>query len=180
MSWINELEQELYSSFIEDMEMLEIDSVKDQSSYTLEDPYRFPDILRVVVGNIPYEKVLPFNLTQATFCKKSENSFTIEPAPIEARANHIVVFCNKRPSMKTVIDANTEKLDILEEYPYKYIELYENYLLQKICTRKREYMEANNYGLLYNESVREFMKFYFDRMPRTIPRRRRYKWREDV
>lgn len=67
-----------------------------------------------------------------------------------------------KPDLKTLDLADTQTL-ALEEFGYRWIQMYEYYIYAQISMLKEEFGKANNYIMLYNSLVDEFVALYFSR-----------------
>lgn len=67
-------------------------------------------------------------------------------------------------------------LDLME-YGHRWVELYQYFAFAQICIIHEEYGKANNYISLFNNSMTNFVKFYFSRMETPIRDSRMKEWR---
>lgn len=178
ISWINELEQQIYSDLVEEYTVEKDDLVAAQTTYSLGD-YPVSDLVKVEVNGTEYKPTYPTYTPDNTYYHQN-GDIILANAPSTDAPDGLTLYFRSRPELKTVEDKDTQKLQLLEDYPYHFVSLYENYLLQKICTRKLDYAMANNYAMLFNETYRDFVIHHYATSPRVVARKRRATWREGV
>lgn len=74
---------------------------------------------------------------------------------------------HEKPEPKTLEGMGVEKLSILE-FGYRWLLLYEYFILGQICLSIEEYGKANNYLMLYNSLIDEFVQYYYPKLPNTV------------
>lgn len=67
---------------------------------------------------------------------------------------------HEKPDPKTLEGMGMEELSLLE-FGHRWIQLYEFYIYGQLCLVREEYGKANNYFILYNSMIDEFVMFYF-------------------
>lgn len=64
------------------------------------------------------------------------------------------------PILKTIENLGTDKL-YLYTYGHRWISIYEYFIYGQICILNEEFGKANNYLMLYNNLVDEFVQYYY-------------------
>lgn len=175
INWINELEDHMYSNIIEEQKSTYIDTVKDQESYDLPG-IKLNDILKVIVGNIEYKKM--------TLSENEPNSYFqdgmklgLSPVPTNDVIQGIKLIHRNKPTLKTRDTSATDELSIVKDYGIRFKNLYKYYVLWSISIENKEFGEANNYSVLYNEALGEFTGWYYKNLPNTTAIKRKRSWR---
>ena len=65
-----------------------------------------------------------------------------------------------KPTAKTLESMGSDELSLLE-FGHRWIQMYELYIYGQLCLVREEYGKANNYFMLYNSMIDEFVMFYF-------------------
>ena len=79
------------------------------------------------------------------------------------------------PVNKTINNTDAE-LELLD-FGYRWVQLYHNYLFLKTCIVLEEFAKANNYISLYNNTLDDFVRFYFTNMVNSTRDARIKEWR---
>ena len=83
----------------------------------------------------------------------------------------------EKPIPKKIENIGQDNLSIVEDFGAKFEPLYEYYLYANICIYREEYGKANNYFLLYNSMIDEFVQYYFPIMSNPVRDKRLKNWR---
>jgi hypothetical protein len=176
--WINEMEQQIYRDMIKGVDGETMNLVADQATYSLTG-YLFSQIARVMVNDSQYEKLSLDYHTEPSYYN-DDGDLVLYPTPITSVTDGLVVFYKVLPTLKTTGGIATETPDLVDEYGYDWLSLYENYLYYKICLWKREFGEANNYIVVYNEKLAALYTFLGENKPLIVPAERRGAWRGNI
>jgi len=71
-----------------------------------------------------------------------------------------------KPTIKTVRTMSTDTLSLLE-YGYRWVTLYQYYVYGQISLMNEEFGKANNYFMLYNSLIDDFVQQYFPKLDNT-------------
>lgn len=77
----------------------------------------------------------------------------------------------EKPELKEIQNIGTDKLALCE-YGQRWELMYEYFIYGQICLLNEEYGKANNYFMLYNSLVDEFVQFYFPIMTNEVREKR--------
>jgi hypothetical protein len=171
VSWINEVEQELYGEVIDDY----TDHIFDIATVAANTPialsyvdgtatiaFVFEDIRKVYVkhGSSGYNEYSPSSLayvSEYSYYKTGEKLGYFDPKD----GDKVRVVFRRTPSMKLVANISTDYLNI----PNRYLKLYKYYAFAQILLLKKEYVEANNWISLYNAEIEDFRVWYLEHKP---------------
>lgn len=171
VSWINEVEQELYSDVIEDYteHVFTVTNADTDSpialSYadgTATITFLFEDIQKVEVkhGNGKYEEYSPTSLLYIpiySYYKTGEKLGYSDPKD----GDSVKVKFRRIPATKLLANIANDYLNI----PDRFLKLYKYYIFNQILLLKKEYVEANNWITLYNAELEDFTKWYLEHKP---------------
>lgn len=153
VDWINDLEQKVFCEVLnKQVEVLD-DLVAEQAGYTLATGKIFEDILKVVVDGAEYYLSSPKEHTAYTYYDCNDGKITLDPVPDEAVTDGLVIVYRYKPTLKTVANKATDVLSL----PDNYINLYRFYVYSMISAMRKEFGEYNNWSMLYNQEMSNFM-----------------------
>jgi hypothetical protein len=172
VSWINEVEQELYKELIDDYTehiFTVIDADTDTPivlSYidggeTIS--FIFEDIRKVYIkqGSGIYNEYSPASLayyvSDYSYYKTNEKLGYSDPK----NGDKVKVVFRRSPAMKQAANINTDYLNL----PNRFIKIYKYYAFAQILLLKKEYVEANNWINLYNTEIEDFRNWYLEYKP---------------
>jgi hypothetical protein len=72
-----------------------------------------------------------------------------------------------KPTLKTLQTISSDELSLLQ-YGYRWVTIYEYYIYGQISLSYQEFGKANNYFMLYNSMIDEFVQQYFPILDNTI------------
>ena len=72
-----------------------------------------------------------------------------------------------KPPAKTIQGIGSDELALLD-YGYRWVTIYQYYIMGQISLLYEEFGKANNYFMLYNSMVDEFVQQYFPSMDNTV------------
>lgn len=168
VSWINEVEQQLYSEVIDDYTEHEFTVANTDTDFPIPLSYLdgtktitflFEDIRKVEVkhGTRPYEEYSPTSLAyvpEDSYYKTDENLGYSDPK----NGDKVKVIFRRIPEMKAVANVADDFLNL----PNRYLKIYKYYAFAQILLLKKEYVEANNWILLYNAEIEDFRLWYYN------------------
>jgi hypothetical protein len=162
VSWINELEQELYSDLIEDY-AAELKTVTTASTdVPIELTYLFEDIRKVEVkhGTGKYDEYSPTSLAYIP-----DYSFYNDDGKLNysdpKNGDTVRIISRRLPTMKIVDDISDDFLCL----PDRFIKIYKYYIFSQILQLKKEYEESSNWMNLYNSEIEDFRNWYYEHKP---------------
>lgn len=169
VSWVNEVEQDLYSKIIEDYEEHEfavttaLSDVPITLTYTEDTEtinFIFEDIRKVYVKKAAgqYEE---YSKTSLAYIPVNSYYKTDEKLGYYGAADgdSVKVIFRRRPTRKSAANKSTDYLNL----PDAYLKLYKYYAFAQICFLKREYGEGNNWLAQYNGALQDFIIWYNER-----------------
>lgn len=167
VSWFKELETNLYKEIVKEFRVDLIDVAALQETYSLEGkPYKFEDIEQLKINQTEYKLSDVFNNSSRTFFKKN-GLLALNPIPVMNIQNGIEIIYRYYPAEKTVDTMNTDTLTLLDDFGDEYKDVYTYYFYRKIAVEQKQFVDANNYGLLYNDALGTFAKWYNSVIPRS-------------
>lgn len=72
-----------------------------------------------------------------------------------------------KPELKTISNIGTDELSLVE-HGIRWLMLYEYFIYSQICILNEEYGKANNYFMLQNGLIDEFVQYYYPIMDNTV------------
>lgn len=172
VSWINEVEQELYSDVIEDY-YVETKTITTAASEvpialtylvdTKEHAFLFEDIRKVEVKHGTtgkYEEYSVCSLAyvpEYSYFKENDKLNYSDPK----NGDSIKIVLRRMPAIKLVANISTDKLSL----PDRFLQIYKYYIFAQILQIKKEYDESNNWLALYNAELEDFSAWYLEHKP---------------
>lgn len=171
VSWINEVEQELYSDVIEDYteHVFTVADAEADSPIALSYldggntvTFLFEDIRKIEVkhGTGKYEEYSPTSLAyvpESSYYKINEKLGYSDPKDNDS----VKVIFRRLPATKLVANIASDFLSL----PDRFLKLYKYYAFAQILLLKKEYTESNNWIQLYNAGIEDFRLWYFENKP---------------
>jgi len=171
--YINELEQLFYQDVVLELDEIITDLAAEQSEYLIPDPYRFEDIVKVTVSDDVYLKTTALDKDINEYYKTS-GGFSITPTPENAEVDKLEIVYRKKPVLKTTDNIQTDDCQIMKDFGERWGTLYQYFLKWKISIDLKEFAEANNWAVLFEEEKGKFYKWYQSAQPnlsnRTVER----------
>lgn len=169
VSWINEVEQDIYSKIIEDYEEhvftiatvasnvpIPLSYIEDAKTIT----FLFEDIRKVYVKKASgqYEE---YSKTSLAYISANSYYKTDEKLGYFGAANgdSVKVIFRRKPARKAAENKSIDYLNL----PDAYLKLYKYYAFAQICFLKREFAEGNNWIAQYNGALQDFITWYNER-----------------
>lgn len=165
--YINELEQQFYQDVVKELELVNVDLVNEQAEYPLYNHYLYEDILKVTVYDNQYSKTTAMNKTANEYYK-TPGGLSLIPVPYIDQVDGMEVIYRKKPVEKSVDDINTDTCTILDDFGLRWTPLYENFLKWKISVDLKEFAEANNWAILFEEEKAKFFEWYESTQPEML------------
>lgn len=171
VSWINEVEQELYSELIDDFteHVFTITNVDTEIPIALSYSdgastvkFVFEDIRKVEVkhGTGKYEEYSPSSMLyipSSSYYKAEEKLGYSDPK----NGDSVRVKFRRIPAVKMVSNIDNDYLNL----PDRFLKIYKYYVFSQILLLKKEYVEANNWINLYNTELEDFRLWYLEHKP---------------
>lgn len=73
----------------------------------------------------------------------------------------------EKPPEKTLFNIGSDELALLD-YGYRWVTIYQYYIMGQISLLYEEFGKANNYFMLYNSMVDEFVQQYYPKVDNTV------------
>ena len=73
----------------------------------------------------------------------------------------------EKPKLKSVENIGADEL-ALYQFGHRWVLLYEYFVYGQICLLNEEYGKANNYFMLYNNLIDEFVQYYYPIMDNPV------------
>lgn len=161
IDWINDLEREIYTNHIKEINEDSINLVLDQANYPMTG-YEFEDILNVKVNGQEYKKrdVVNYIDTVESYYK-NQGELYLYPVPDAAAVDGLKVLYLGQPTTKTDALKATQDLELAD----RFANIYRYYLFAQICLHNKEFTESNNWTELYNNALGKFLMWYWKGMP---------------
>jgi hypothetical protein len=173
--FINKMEQKVYSEIIKEKTKIYLDVETDVESYPVDEGKIFEDILVLKVNNVEYTLGdVDLNAEKQYFKKNGE--IALNPIPTQDSTDGIVIFYRKLPELKTLANIDTDTTSIIDDFGFRWIDLYRFFLSWEINISLKEFIEANNWAALYNEKESELFNWYKDKQVKTVSDYRKTEW----
>lgn len=175
VSWINEVEQDIYSKHIEELE-------SNMYTVTSLETAFYPIVLDIIIPD-GMGKQIAFEDIRKVYVIKSGSSNPIEYSKTgiahpckfsyfkaennglgyyEPTAGDVVsVIYRAKPFLKTPEKVNEEYLNL----PDAFLKIYRYYIFSQICFLNREFEEGNNWIVQYNAALEDFVIWYNKNKP---------------
>ena len=72
-----------------------------------------------------------------------------------------------KPTLKTLQNISVDNLDLMA-FGYRWLKIYEYFVLGQVSIRYEEFNKANNYFMLYNSLIDEFAQQYLPTIHNTV------------
>jgi hypothetical protein len=169
------MEQKVYSEIIKEKTKIYLDVETDVESYPVDEGKIFEDILVLKVNNVEYTLGdVDLNAEKQYFKKNGE--IALNPIPTQDSTDGIVIFYRKLPELKTLANIDTDTTSIIDDFGFRWIDLYRFFLSWEINISLKEFIEANNWAALYNEKESELFNWYKDKQVKTVSDYRKTEW----
>jgi hypothetical protein len=157
VGWINEVEQQVYELLNE----YSVDTITTSSANNslTGKVYDFEDIRKVLVGGVEYS-VSTLNYNDVYSYYKNGTNLSINPAPTGSVT--MVVIYKEKPTVKTVANKSTDKLNI----PLSFDKLYKYYIFSQMCNRDEDFNKGADWLNQYNAVVQDFLSWYASITPK--------------
>ena len=173
--FINKMEQKVYSEIIKEKTEIPLDVETGVESYPVDEGKIFEDILVLKVNNVEYTLGdVDLNAEKQYFKKNGE--IALNPIPTQDSTDGIVIFYRKLPELKTLANIDTDTTSIIDDFGFRWIDLYRFFLSWEINISLKEFIEANNWAALYNEKESELFNWYKDKQVKTVSDYRKTEW----
>ena len=173
--FINKMEQKVYSEIIKEKTEIPLDVETGVESYPVDEGKIFEDILVLKVNNVEYTLGdVDLNAEKQYFKKNGE--IALNPIPTQDSTDGIVIFYRKLPELKTLANIDNDTTSIIDDFGFRWIDLYRFFLSWEINISLKEFIEANNWAALYNEKESELFNWYKDKQVKTVSDYRKTEW----
>lgn len=154
ISWINEVEQKMYTEHINEFVMSYIPS-ENKSKINVPIPKFMIEKVEAIKNDEVLETI--YDKENRGGADNVEMNFLNDDGTIDNKWGDctLKIFHKYTPTVKTNENANYLNLNLMN-YGYQWIELYEYYCSYKANLKMEEFQVANNFANLYNEAVVNF------------------------
>ena len=170
LEWLSDVEKSVYSQIISDPYDVKISLVAGQQFYAMEG-YIIEDILQLKVNGVEYTLGSALLQQDNTYFKLN-GQLAIKPIPTASVVDGLYIIRRWKPTIITVADYESKELLL----PDAFLEAYEYYLRSKISFEQKDAAEANAWGSLYTQSIKEFQSWYVPKQPNTATYKTNVRW----